>query len=353
MKSVKLIKPNDPMLQYMGRIDWDDPENPIWVYVCTCVRVRFTGTSIAARITNHRLCWDNFLGVIVDGVQSCVKLDDAGTRDYVLAEGLPDTEHELLLFKRQDACHYLTFHGLLIEADAQISAPAPLPQRKIEVYGDSVSAGEVSEAVAYCGQVDPPHNGEFSNGYYSYAWFTARMLGAQLHDIAQGGIALLDDTGYFHAPDYRGMENCFDKLEYNDQIAPNKPWDFARFTPHVVIVAIGQNDPHPDDYMSADPHGEKVENWKRHYADWLTKLRRIYPNARIVLTMTILNHNPDWDAAIEQVCRALNDPKITHFLYSKNGCGTHGHIRIPEAEQMGRELSAYIDALPQVWEDNT
>ena len=31
----------------------------------------------------------------------------------------------------------------------------PLPERKIEVYGDSVSAGEVSEAVDYTGEEDP------------------------------------------------------------------------------------------------------------------------------------------------------------------------------------------------------
>jgi len=51
------------------------------------------------------------------------------------------------------------------------------------------------------------------------------------------------------------------------------------------------------------------------------------------------------------VWQELGDEKIHHFLYSKNGCGTHGHIRIPEAEQMGKELSAFIDSLPGVWED--
>ena len=350
MANEKWISPRHPALQYMGRIDWSEPENPVWVYACTCLRVRFTGQFIQAELTNHRLCWDNFLGVIIDGVQTKVKLADSGRQTLTLGENLGAGEHELLLFKRQDACHYLTFHGLYVEENAAVTAPAPLPERKIEVYGDSVSAGEVSEAVEFCGQPDPPHNGEFSNSYYSYAWFTARMLGAQLHDIAQGGIALLDDTGYFHAPDYRGMEGCFDKLQYNDQIAPNKPWDFSLYRPHVVVVAIGQNDPHPDDYMSRDPQGQQVQHWKQHYAAWIARLRRIYPKAHIVLTTTILNHHPGWDEAIDQVCRELNDPKITHFLYSRNGCGTHGHIRIPEAEQMGRELSAYIETLPGVWE---
>ena len=62
----------------------------------------------------------------------------------------------------------------------------------MEVYGDSVSAGEVSEAEFACGQVDPEgHNGRYSNGYLSYSWQTARLLGAELHDIATGGMALL------------------------------------------------------------------------------------------------------------------------------------------------------------------
>ena len=42
---------------------------------------------------------------------------------------------------------------------------------------------------------------EYSNSWYSYAWIAARKLDAQLHDIAQGGVALLDNTGWYHEPD--------------------------------------------------------------------------------------------------------------------------------------------------------
>lgn len=351
MKTEKLIAASHPALQYMGRIDWSDPENPVWVYACTCVRVRFTGSFIRAEVTNHHLCWDNFLGVIIDGVQTKLVLAHSGRQTLTLGENLSEGPHELLLFKRQDACHYLTFHGLYVREDAAVSAPEPLPQRRIEVYGDSVSAGEVSEAVDYCGVADPPHNGEFSNAYYSYSWFTARMLDAQLHDIAQGGISLLDDTGYFHAPDYKGIEHLYGKIQYNDQIAPNKDWDFGRYTPHAVIVAIGQNDAHPDNYMETDPEGEKARRWKTHYLAFIRNLRAVYPRAHIILCTTILGHHPNWDAAIDQVWQQLDDGKVHHFLYSNNGCGTAGHIRIPEAEIMGRELSSFINGLSGVWED--
>ena len=32
-----------------------------------------------------------------------------------------------------------------------------------------------------------------------------------------------------------------------------------------------------------------------------------------------------------------------HFLYRRNGAGTPGHIRIPEAEEMAEELAGYIE----------
>lgn len=347
----RLFIPADfPALQYMGRIDFDDPQNPIWVYPCTWVKLRFTGSFVAAEVTNYRGCWSNFLGAVIDGVEYKYLLQNDQRQTVVLAENLTEGEHELLLFKRQDSCHLLQLHGLYVMNDSVITAPAPLPNRRIEVYGDSVSAGEVSEAIDFCGQVDPPHDGEYSNSYHSYAWYTARMLDAQLHDIAQGGIALLDGTGYFHGPDYQGIDAMYDKIQYFDQISPPKMWDFSRYTPHVVVVAIGQNDNHPDDYMVDFDH-PKARHWRNRYGDFIGRLRGIYPNAHIILATTILNHHENWDKSIHQVWQELNDEKIHHFLYSKNGCGTHGHIRAPEAEEMGRELSAFIESIPGVWEE--
>lgn len=35
---------------------------------------------------------------------------------------------------------------------------------------------------------------------------------------------------------------------------------------------------------------------------------------------------------------------VKHFLYSRNGCGTDGHPRVPEDEQMAAELTAYLES---------
>ncbi len=349
----KFISPEDKALQYMGRIDFEDTANPVWVNPCTYVKVRFTGNYIRAIFTNIRSYWTNYIGVIIDGEQKKIALNhDREVQDILLGDNLGDTEHELLLFKRMDSCHLLVFHGLIVDKDAVISAPEALPKRRIEVYGDSVSAGEVSEAVDYVGLADPEHDGEFSNSYYSYSWCTARRLNAQLHAVAQGGIALLDGTGYFNWPDFLGMEWMYDKIQYNPGLSAEKSWDFSRYTPHVVIVAIGQNDNHPDNYMAEDYNGEKAVNWRNHYEGFIRRLREIYPKAHIILSTTILGHDKSWDDAIDEVCERMQDERIHHFMYSNNGCGTQGHIRIPEAEKMAEELSAYIETLgDDVWED--
>lgn len=80
----------------------------------------------------------------------------------------------------------MVLEALELSRGSVLLPPPEKPNRRIEVYGDSVSAGEVSEAVDYVGKEDPEHNGEYFNSWYSYSWMTARKLGAQIHDIAQG-----------------------------------------------------------------------------------------------------------------------------------------------------------------------
>lgn len=224
----------------------------------------------------------------------------------------------------------------------------------MEVFGDSVSCGEVSEAVAYVGKEDPKHDGEYSNSWYSYAWIAARKLGAQLHLTAQGGAALLDGTGWFCGPDFVGMESIYDKLQYNPQLGAVKKWDFESWKPHVAVVAIGQNDANPEDYVAKDYHGEKAENWRNRYRAFVERLMALYPKASFVLTTTILCHDSAWDLAIGQVCREVGSERVHHFLYEGNGCGTPGHVRIPEAEKMAEELAAYVTSLGEgIWEDGT
>ena len=351
-----LVSPFDYKLQYEGRIDFEREDGAVWVFPATCVRIRFFGKYLKAVVTNIHAYWENSLGWILDGTEFKGILSQEGITVLTLAAFAEAGEHELCLFKRQDSCHEVIVHGFLGDKDLELLTPPEQRNRRIEVYGDSISAGEVSEAVECCGLPDPEHNGEYSNSYYSYAWLTARKLGAQLHDVAQGGAALMDDTGWFleEGGSAVGMETIYDKITYHPELLPVKNWDFKRYTPQVVIVAIGQNDNHPIDYMAEDYNCERAVKWRNAYGKFLQTLRGRYPEAHIICVTSILEHHKNWDLSIDQVCRELQDARVHHFVYSKNGTGTKGHVRRPEAEQMAEELSGFIESLgEEIWYDKT
>ena len=89
----------------------------------------------------------------------------------------------------------------------------------------------------------------------------------------------MDHTGWFYEPEAIGMETAWNKIHYNPIFGEAKEWDFAgsknkyplvhcnaletvEYTPQVVVVAIGQNDNHPDDYMKEYYHSEKSRKWR-------------------------------------------------------------------------------------------
>ncbi len=349
--SERLIPMTDPLLRYTGRIGMEDPANPFFIYVCSSVALRVTARTLRLALTNHHSFYENRLGVIVNGVQSAVLLEK-GEQVIDLSDRLQEGANDVLIFKRQDCCHAYTIHGLIVDGEAELLPLPERPARRMEVYGDSVSAGEVSEAEFACAQPDPAgHNGLYSNGWLSYSWQAARLLNAELHDIATGGMALLDGTGYFYGPDCIGMLQSWDKVNYYPPFGLATPWDFTRFTPHVVVVAIGQNDHHPVNVMAEDYDSAASVHWREEYRRFLGLLREKYPRAHIVCTTTILGHDAAWDRAIDEVVVATEDARIHHFLYTNNGCGTPGHIRGSEAAVMARELAAFIEGLPGVWEE--
>ena len=62
----KLISPTDKM-SYMGRIDFDDPNAPVFIWAGSNVRMRFKGTSVSAVIFNRRFFNKMSVGYVIDG----------------------------------------------------------------------------------------------------------------------------------------------------------------------------------------------------------------------------------------------------------------------------------------------
>lgn len=353
----KLITADDKM-SYMGRIDFSDKTAPAFVWAGSNVRMRFTGTSVSAALFNKRFFNKMSLGCLIDGKEGRADFGtaDEWEKEYIvpLAEGLEDGEHEIILFKRQDASHYFKFFGFVIDEGGEVLDAPKLPTRKIECFGDSVSAGAVVEAMDCVGSSDPENTeGIYDNAWHSYAAITARNLGAQLNDTAQGGIAIFDNTGWYHAPNFIGMETAYNKLFYfPDGEKGYTDWDFSAYIPDVVIFAVGQNDQHNEADGDPDINDPAFRtHWKERYKDIIKDLMAKYPRADFVLTLTVLNHDPEWDKAIDEIANELDDERVSHFMFKRSGRATPGHPRLSEQYEMATELTAYLSGKgDKLWE---
>lgn len=345
------VMPSDKRISYSGRIDFSDVNAPVLYYAGSCASFRFKGTALNVKI-NAVIYWGELsLGAVIDKKQCSVKLSaENNGKDIIVtvAEDLEDAVHDVVIYKQHAANQLLTLKGFEIEGE-MLDAPEK-PKLKMEVYGDSVCAGEVIEAADFVGKCDPEnHNSRYDNVWNSFVMQTARNIGAELHNICQGGIALFDGTGYFHYPDYIGLESVYDKLCYFPEGGISQ-WDFSRYTPDIVVIAIGQNDKHngkteSDDLNISDPEYRKL--WKTAYIRLVRELDQKYSSPKFVLTTTILMHDADWDNAIEEIKDELNGMgiKAYHNLFKRNGAATPGHPRLAEHNEMAEELTAFIKGI--------
>lgn len=342
MENKKIISPSDKAFDYMGRIDFEDANNPLFVFAGSMVSTKFTGTSVGMMIQPYMFYEVTWIGAIVDGIQYKFEMRYSELPLYIpIVSGLEQGEHTITIFKRTAGTHhYFRFCGLMIDSDACVSPVNHRYDMNIEVYGDSVSAGEVVEAVNYCGHIDPPHNSQYDNSWFSYSLLLARHLNARINCNAQGGISLINGAGYFNPPDYIGMETVYDQLSYVPQFGITK-WDFSRFTPDYIVIALGQNDANPDPERIKNK--EYREKWKSVYKDMVNSLREKYDDkARFIIITTVLMHEPIWDETLDEIVAELDCENVRRYKFRRNAAATPGHPRIPEQVEMAEELAVFI-----------
>lgn len=339
------ILPSDAALRYMGRIDRTDAGAPVFYWPGSLVQLRFTGDVLAFEIENHSYDAGNgnglSLGIILDGTESQLALSPENGAVQTLSVPVSGAgEHRVQLFKRQDGSHHFMLRGIQLADGASVSA-WELPARKIEAFGDSVTAGNWCELYENVGQSDPPdYTCKHDNAWHSFAMQTARLLNAQVHLTAQGGIALLDGTGYYEYGRV-GMVTAYDKLCYQPAAGTLTDWDFSRYVPDTVLFAVGQNDERIGEENRIHTPEEKA-HWLSEYCRILRDLMEKYPKARFVLLLTVLGHDEYWETLLDEACEMLASDRVTRFRFTRTGRATPGHPRVQEHCEMACELTEYL-----------
>ncbi len=245
------IRPADPLLRYVGRWDFTDPEFPRVGWQGARLEFMFEGS--AASVVLDAGSATEYFRVIVDGDRAHGLRFAAtpGAVSYHLATDLPSGVHRVELVKETDAGSGSTLHGLALQGFALLEPP-PAAMRRIEFYGDSGVAGDslTSERNA--------SGWKHVGCDLSYAGIVARAFAADYHNVSISGETIA------------AMQTHYDR-RFRDDPAPS--WDFTEFPADVVVVDLGSND-------IFEVGKAQV---KQRYVALLDRLRAAHSDAHIVL----------------------------------------------------------------------
>jgi len=333
----------DERIAYMGRISRHDPEAAELYWSGTSIKANFDGTGIQALLKDEK--GDNYYNVIIDGDSITLLQPDTTATYYTLAAGLPDGRHTVELFKRTEYDRGKAwFYGFRTSPGTTL-LPASAPKnRKIEFYGNSISAGYAIDD--YSGKDSPA--GTHTNNYLSYAALTARHFNAAYSCVCKSGIGIMISWFPYTMPE------IYDRLNPLDSTST---WDFTAYTPDVVVINLFQNDSwivkrpeHAEFKRVFGTTAPTEEAIVEAYRKFVLTIREKYPKAHIIAalgSMDITQEGSPWPGYVEKAVASLHDDKVyTHFMPYKN---TPGHPRVEEQQAMAESLIRFIEAKTE-WE---
>ncbi|MBO9633322.1 MAG: hypothetical protein J7578_09405 [Chitinophagaceae bacterium] len=323
---------DDPHLQLVGRTDLSNPKLPRFWAPGVYLMGQFKGDS-AFLVVNDEILWGtkhNYITIQFSGEEP-VRFQLKTKSDTILLKpGRRLPSHEFIFCKDTESnIGYCEIAGILCEGLLPLK---PLPNRKIEFIGNSITCSAGSDAsVIPCGkgQWEDQHN-----AFMGYGPLTARTLKAQWQLTAVSGIGLMHSCCGMTIL----MPQVFDKISlHNDTIQ----WDFKRYQPGVVTVCLGQNDGVQDSTLFCS-----------RYIAFLQTLRGHYPEAQIVcLTSPMADSklNRVQRHYLQSIIATVNkqgDKKVSYYFFKKiynSSCDFHPDLK--EHAMIAKELSAYLRAL--------
>lgn len=316
-------------IKITGRVDRSNAAEPRFWASGVYMTIRFKGSYCVLEIKDEEK-WGkshNYLHIIVDNANPVRIQTKSSSNRIVMASGLSDSEHEIVVCKDTEASiGYLQPVAVICP---QLLPPRKAPKRKIEFIGNSITCGMGNyDAGIKCG------SGEWydqHSAYMAYGPQTARLLDAQWQLTSESGIGLIKSC----CDKKNVMPQLFDKTDINKD---GIPWNFKLYQPDVVTVCLGQNDGIQDSTAFCNA-----------YVNFIQTIRRQYPRAELVLLTSPMADKPldstlrRYIDAVEQRLHQLGDQRVSHYFFQNRytgGCSFHPNLQ--EHTAMAAELSAYI-----------
>jgi len=336
-KNELIVSASNAAIEYSGRTNRPSEESVRLNWPGSSIRINFEGASIAALLQDES--GDNYYNVILDNDSLFILRPQTIKQYQVLASNLSKGPHTIEIFRRTEWNKGSTnFYGFKINANAKLLAKSPPKKRKIEFYGDSITAGFAVEDTSGKDLYDSI----YTNNYASYAAITARHFEADYQCVCKSGIGITVSW------DPLIMPELYDRLIPTDS---NSKWDFSLYRPDVVVVNLFQNDSwlvnlpeHPEFIKRFGDKNPDEAFIISAYQEFIAGLRVHYPAANIICTLGSMDATKDgslWPGYVQKAVASLKDENIyTHFMpYEESSA----HPNVQQQKNMANSLIEFIE----------
>ena len=243
----------------------------------------------------------NMYEVVVDGeVMPPITVTSTTPQTFPIAQGLFPGPHTAWVIKRTEGMIGSgVFLGLDVPEQTQLLPPPPPRERRIEVYGASNEAGYGNLGKA-TRQNMCTYTPATQNAAVAYPALVANALQADLVNISFSGKGMV---GTCTPGDNEPLPTLADRT---DPLYPRLWFQDPARAPQVVLVTLGAND------FAAGPPNETVFHAK--YGTFLRKLRRRYPKAAIICTITPMMDGPNrvhYRLWLQQIVARTHDKHVS------------------------------------------
>ncbi|MCC6701095.1 MAG: acetyl xylan esterase [Fluviicola sp.] len=319
------------VITYVGRFDFSQPERPKVWNPGAYFQFRFKGSKCIVTLNDEMKfgSYHNYVSIVVDGkAPRRVRLDQQ-INELVVAEGLSDGEHDVLICKDTESnIGYIQLDNIQCEA---LLKQTKSSKKVIEFIGDSITCGNGSDTTEIAcgeGQWYDQHN-----AYLAYGPVVARKFNFDYLLSSYSGI------GMAHSCCNIGFEmpDIYDRINLDNH---GKKWKNTEHVPDIVCITLGQND-----------GVLKEKTYLKAYVAFVNHLRELYPNAQIVCCSSpmagddLKAYHAEMIPKIVKHLERSGMEKVHAFLYAgqyRGGCGSHPTV--DQHQQMADELAGFLES---------
>jgi hypothetical protein len=343
--TASLVTADDNHVRVIGRADFNT-DSAIWSATWPGVtwEGKFAGTAIGVTLTDSA----NYFNFYIDGkvVQTIAPAN--GERTVWIKE-LPNKEHQFQLVKRTESLYLATIiKEFILDKDGKWLTKPDAPHRQIEFIGDSWTAGfGILKNSRECAQEEIQGYSDVSQ---TFGMSVAKHYNADWQINAMSGMGMVRNWGGNLAG--QSLRTYYSSKLQTDLSSTYKD---PTWQPQVIWIGLGTND-----FSVKVKEGEAwtqkslAKDYVDSYIKFVEDLRKLHPDAHIVLVAEFLWPDDLLRPLVKQVVDSLNtkkDKKVHYYEWQNlqlTSCMWHPSIS--ENQNMAQQAIKMIDSIHVAWD---